>query len=62
MFVRRRQGQDELTGGFDVSLLEFNILDDEFNEFATVQSAIQKLVRKLNPRFPYFTSYRGVTT
>ena len=32
----RRAHPDELGGGFDVSILEFGALDDEFNEFVTV--------------------------
>ena len=32
----RRAHPDGLGGGFDVSILEFNALDDEFNEFVAV--------------------------
>ena len=32
----RRAHPDGLSGGFDVSVLKFNALEDEFNEFVTV--------------------------
>ena len=32
----RREHPDGLSGGFDVSVLKFNALEDEFNEFVTV--------------------------
>ena len=43
----RRAYPDGLSGGFDVSVLKFNALDDEFNEFVI---CTRKLVSERSPR------------